>query len=54
MLMYDYKRGMQRCIFVDIDDPSFTCQDCEFYGSVCDGEFMKKYGIQRRFENGTE
>jgi hypothetical protein len=53
MLMYDYKNGMQRCLFVDIDDPSFTCNDCDLKDTVCDGEFYKKYGILRREVHGA-
>ncbi len=51
--MYDYKNGMQRCIFLDIDDPSFTCNDCDFRDTICEGHFQEKYGIKRRGNNGT-
>ena len=52
MLMYDYKNGMQRCIFIDIEDPTFTCEDCAFFNTKCDGEFYNKYGIHRRVSSG--
>ena len=54
MLMYDYKNGMQKCLFVDIDDPTFTCNDCDLKDTICDGRFYKKYGILRRCTNGID
>lgn len=49
MLMYDSKRGMSRCLFIDDD---FTCNDCDMRkAGICHEGFYKKYG---RFKDLTD
>jgi hypothetical protein len=52
MLMYDNKRGMSRCCFLDVDEPGFTCDDCDMkIRGICDEQFYQKYG---RFKDGSD
>jgi len=49
MLKYEHKKGMSLCLFLDPDDPSWTCDDCDMRKrGICTEEFYKKHG---RFKN---
>jgi len=42
MLMYDNKRGMHKCLFLEDD---WTCDTCDFrLNGTCKEGFFKKYG----------
>lgn len=42
MIMYDNKRGMSKCLFIDGD---WTCDDCDMrLRGMCSEGFYKKHG----------
>ena len=48
MIKYEHDKGMMLCIFYDVEDEHFTCDECDLrQNGTCTPEFQRKHGYRR-------